>query len=217
MTSGDAAAQNFPSGNLAAASGSMVNGGPKKHRHHKRNNNYNSSADDDAGPGENEGMTGGGFFPGANMENLPNFHEVHFFLYRGGEPSPEGYSMLQHMGVRTVIDLRNADDAERDRQLLYERGMKLINLPMNPMEPPQPKLVNRFTEIINRARANPDNGVVFVHCDDGRIETGCMIGIYRVLSDNWSFAQAEEEMRKYGFKNRYAALRKSVQAYADSK
>lgn len=209
-----------------------VNGQKIAHRHKGKNHQNqngssndaasNSNNDDDGdstsiGSGENEGIRGGGFFPGANMQNLPNFHEVHYFLFRGGEPSPEGYSMLAHMGVRTIIDLRDPSEADQDKQLCYERGLRLINLPMNRKEPPQPQLVNRFTEIINKARANPDHGVVFVHCQDGRDRTGCMIGIYRVLSDDWTSGQAQEEMRKYGFDPKYGALRRAVQAYADSK
>src|SRR6266849_10085621 len=46
-------------------------------------------------------------------KNLPNFGETTTPLYRGGQPSKEGFRTLAKMGVNIVVDLRGSRDSER--------------------------------------------------------------------------------------------------------
>jgi hypothetical protein len=40
--------------------------------------------------------------PHKKVEDLPNFHMVHPFLYRGGEPSKKGLQQLKEKGVKNA-------------------------------------------------------------------------------------------------------------------
>src|SRR5262249_22794778 len=58
-------------------------------------------------------------------EDLPNFHEVHPFLYRSGEPTEAGLKKLKEMGVKTLIDLRAPSERAFDeKEAAKELGLK---------------------------------------------------------------------------------------------
>ncbi len=150
------------------------------------------------------------------IAKLPNFHEVHPFLYRGGEPTREGLTELQGLGVKTIIDLRNPGEKKFDEKTAASGlGMAYIAMPMN-SEPPTRKQVDTMMDSIKAARTSPDtNGKVFVHCAHGSDRTGCMVGIWRVTVDKWTYDQAYKEMRQYWFTPKFTKLSGAVKEYAE--
>lgn len=142
--------------------------------------------------------------------DLPNFHEVHPYLYRGGQPTPEGLKKLKGMGVSTIIDLRNMPEQIYDeRSEAHALGMKYINLPMGNHRPSK-DLIKVFLDETDRAKKAGSSAPVFVHCHHGADRTGCLIGIWRVTRDDYSFDAAYREMRKYYFKPRFTILSDTV-------
>ena len=142
----------------------------------------------------------------ADTPDLPNFHTVAPGIYRGAAPTSAGLQRLRAMGVRTVIDLRIAPKTVRKEKVEAERlGFKWINLPMSG-DPPTQKQVDTLLATLNGAAREP----VFVHCQHGADRTGCMLGIYRVSRQGWSYDQTYKEMRKYGFKPHYTKLADAV-------
>ena len=146
------------------------------------------------------------------IEALPNFHEVHPYLYRGGEPSDAGLSKLHAMGVKTIVDLRafNAT-AKHEKAEVEKLGMKYINLPMD-YHAPTDTQVKTLMEVIEGAKKT--EAPVLVHCAHGSDRTGCMIGIWRVKNDGWSFDDTYKEMRKYYFGPKFVQLRDAVKQRA---
>jgi len=148
----------------------------------------------------------GGSAARADSPDLPNLHTVAPGIYRGAAPTVAGLQRLRAMGVHTVIDLRIAPKTVRKEKAEVERlGMKWINLPMSG-DPPTPKQVDTLLTTLKAAPRDP----VFVHCQHGADRTGCMLGIYRVTQQGWSYDQAYKEMRKYGFKPHYTELADAV-------
>lgn len=146
------------------------------------------------------------------VQPLPNFHKVTDYLYRGGEPNPIGMHELQKMGVKTLIDLRAQTEAAHDEAALAKKlGMKYINMTMT-AEAPTKKQVETLLATIDSAKEK--NEPVLVHCAHGSDRTGCMIGIWRVTRDNWSFDDTYKEMRKYYFGVKYDKLRNAVKQRA---
>jgi len=141
---------------------------------------------------------------------IPNFHVVAPGIYRGAAPTTQGLSALKDMGIRTIIDLRISPKLVKlEKAQALAMGFSWINLPMG-SEPPTQKQVDILLATLCKAPAEP----VFVHCQHGADRTGCMIGIYRVQVQDWSFAQAWPEMRRYGFKPRYTKLTAAVRSRA---
>jgi tyrosine-protein phosphatase SIW14 len=147
---------------------------------------------------------------GTVVVGIPNFHVVHPFLVRGGAPTPEGLAHLKRLGVRTVIDLRIAPKRVRaERQLVEGLGMRSINLPMS-SEAPTPHELQTFVKTVRDPASQP----VFLHCEHGADRTGCLVGVYRVRYDGWSFDRAYREMRRYGFTPAYHKLTATVRRFA---
>lgn len=137
---------------------------------------------------------------------LPNFHLVAGNIYRGGAPTKEGLNTLKTMKIHTIIDLRISPKEVREEKALAESmGFTWLNLPMG-KEAPTKKQVETFLATLAKESTEP----VFVHCQHGADRTGCMIGIYRVQVQDWSFDRAWTEMLKHGFKPYLSELKKAV-------
>ncbi len=148
----------------------------------------------------------------AESGDLPNFHLAAPGIWRGAAPTEVGLRQLKAMGIKTVIDLRIAPKTV-EKEGIYARslGFKWINLPMG-SDPPTPKEVSTLLATLKQAPASP----VFVHCQHGADRTGCMIGIYRVTQQGWSYPRAFAEMRQDGFNLHWVKLREAVQSRAKS-
>ncbi len=163
-------------------------------------------------------------------EDLPNFHQVHPFLYRGGEPSPEGLKKIKEMGITTIFDLRNPGEKKYDeKESAKQLGLRYISMPMN-SKAPTPKQIKRLMDEIDRAKAKEteqtgatggeataaSKDAVFVHCAHGSDRTGCMVGIWRVMRDGYDYDTAYKEMRKYWFTPKFINLSGAVKAAASN-
>jgi protein tyrosine/serine phosphatase len=149
----------------------------------------------------------------AASEALPNFHTVAPGIYRGGAPTDDGLRKLKAMGVKTIVDLRIAPKTvKKEGQEARAMGFNWINLPMG-AEAPTTKEVK--TMMATFQSASPQNPV-YVHCQHGADRTGCMVGVYRVTHDHWTYDQAFKEMRKYGFNPRWVNLSNTVRRHAAS-
>ncbi len=138
--------------------------------------------------------------------DLPNFHTVAPGIYRGAAPTEAGLEKLRAMGVRTVIDLRISPRlVKREKAEAQALGFKWINLPMG-SEPPTRHQVAALLSTLKLAPREP----VYVHCQHGADRTGCMIGIWRVTQQNWTFPQTWAEMRHDGFNPHWHKLSQAV-------
>jgi len=152
--------------------------------------------------------SGAGNVP-TEMEGLLNFHEVHPYLYRGGAPDESSLKKLKEKGVATIIDLRAPSECKLpEKKLVKELGMDYINLPMASQAPTKEQL-KIFIDKVEKAEKK-ESGPVFVHCAHGSDRTGCLVGIWRVSHEGWSYDKAYEEMRKYFFGPKFTALSGAV-------
>jgi protein tyrosine phosphatase (PTP) superfamily phosphohydrolase (DUF442 family) len=147
-------------------------------------------------------------------EDLPNFHQVHPFLYRSGEPTEAGLKKLKEMGVKTLIDLRAPSEFPiNEPKIAKELGLNYINLVMTSKAPTE-KQVDTMLKEIKKAQEKPENGSVLVHCAHGSDRTGCMVGIWRVTQEGWSYDDTYKEMRKYWFTPKFTNLSNAVKERA---
>jgi protein tyrosine phosphatase (PTP) superfamily phosphohydrolase (DUF442 family) len=125
------------------------------------------------------------------VEGLPNFGEVTPQLYRGGEPTPEGFQRLAQMGVGIVVDFGTSS---RDQEEIEALGMKYVTIPWHcPF--PRDEWFAKFLKLIQE---NP-NKKIFAHCRLGDDRTGMMIAAYRMGFEGWNADEAMNEMRQFGF------------------
>ena len=125
------------------------------------------------------------------LQGVSRFGEVTPTLYRGAQPTREGFRNLAKIGINIVVDLRGSRQSER--QLVTRLGMRYVALPWRCFRPRD----EHFARFLTLLRANPGKKV-FVHCRVGDDRTGMDIAAYRMAEQGWSPGEAKREMRAYG-------------------
>jgi tyrosine-protein phosphatase SIW14 len=132
---------------------------------------------------------------GASLNGVPNFQTVNDHVYRGAQPSTEGFQNLAKIGIKTVVDLREeADDRKREMKAVSDLGMRYVHIPMKGMRTPSEKQISDALKVLN----DDSQGPVFVHCRLGKDRTGVVIAAYRIQHDGWENQRALKEARSIG-------------------
>jgi protein tyrosine/serine phosphatase len=127
---------------------------------------------------------------------LPNLGRVTDNLYRGGQPSSDGFKSLHAMGVGIVVDLReDRSEVATEKRQVESLGMKSVEIPWSANHEPSSAQIVEFLDLV---RANPDTKI-FVHCRRGADRTGVMIAAYRIAVEHKPVAQAISEMHQYHY------------------
>jgi len=132
-----------------------------------------------------------------------NFYQVSDTVYRGGRPDGAGVLKLADMGIKTIIDLENDDNAvAAEKVWAANAGVNFIHEPMVGVETPKD---NEVDDILAKM-GDPSLQPVFVHCTEGVDRTGLIIALYRVIEQGWAPKDAHDEMMAHGFKSLMIAM-----------
>lgn len=111
-------------------------------------------------------------------------------LIRGAWPSKTVLTWLKQEGVGTVMNLC----AERSQQEdVCAAGMKEVWMRIRDNTVPIAPQVQFFLDVVNL-----NQNATYVHCEQGKGRTGCMVAAYRVLEQGWSPERALAEAEIYG-------------------
>ncbi len=125
------------------------------------------------------------------ISGVENFAKVSPALWRGAQPTAEGFRNLEAAGVKTVVNLRGRHD---DLPLLRGTKLQYVRVAARAWDPEEAELAAVLKVLTNR-----DNWPVFVHCAEGRDRTGYVVAAYRMLIDGWSADDAIREMYDFRF------------------
>jgi len=149
-----------------------------------------------------------GFAAEPQAAGVPNFHQVNEHLYRGGQPTEEGFKNLAKLGVKTIIDLRETTSRSvAEEKIVKSLNMKYIAVPM--VGCPSPDQAKKALAIMHDESAGP----VFIHCRRGADRTGTLVACYRVSHDSWDNEKALKEARTLGMHWFEWAMFKFVRAF----
>jgi tyrosine-protein phosphatase SIW14 len=138
---------------------------------------------------------------------VPNFHQVNQYLFRGAQPSRQGFQSLASLGVKTIIDLRGEGGRSREEKKLVEAaGMRYIAMPFSGYAAPSDQQISKVLAMLNDEKAGP----VFVHCRRGADRTGTVIACYRISHDHWDNAKALQEAASDGMSRLEVAMKHYV-------
>ena len=154
---------------------------------------------------------------GATAEDpriLPNFQIVNDNVLRGGQPSDEGITVLAKRGVKTIVDLRLADEHSipHEKQLVEANGMHFVSVPMKGLSAPTEEQLTSVLRILNDSKQWP----VFVHCRRGADRTGTIVACYRISHDSWNNQKAMAEAKAYGISIFERAMRGYIEHFKPS-
>ncbi len=142
---------------------------------------------------------------------LPNYHQVNMQLYRGGQPKAGGLAQLARSGVKTIINLRGADErAQAEAQAAHALGLNYYNVPLPDLHRPDDTSVQRVLGLL----ADPQLQPVFVHCKRGADRTGTIIACYRMQHDHWPPQAALAEAKHYGMSWLQRGMKNYVKEFA---
>lgn len=125
------------------------------------------------------------------VSGVTNFAKVDASLWRGSQPTAEGFRSLEKLGVKTIVSFRHDHD---DLPLLKGTKLKYLRLPSRAYRPKDAQ-VARFLKIMQ----DPANAPVFIHCAQGRDRTGFNAAAYRMVLQGWSAEDALAEMKAFRF------------------
>ena len=138
--------------------------------------------------------------------HVRNFDKVNDHLYRGGEPTAVGVGELGAMGVKTIVDLRQAGEgtaAEKD--VADKLKIKYINVPLGELSAPSKADMQHILSLLQDGSTT-----FFVHCRRGKDRTGTVIACYRIQHDGWDNERALEEAKEHGMSSLERAMRSYI-------
>src|SRR5260221_3130285 len=128
------------------------------------------------------------------LTGVANFGEVTPTLYRGAQPSRQGFESLAKLGIDIVVDVRLTGKGA-EKKTVNGLGMEYVSIPWHCWFP-RDKPMRQVLELL---RNNPKKKV-FVHCRYGDDRTGMMIAAYRMAVDKWTPGHARPEINQLEFK-----------------
>ena len=128
------------------------------------------------------------------QEGILNFGKVSDMLFRGAQPDAVGITNLQRLGVKTIVNLRMADEVWKGEEAeSRSHGIIYTNLPLHGVGRPTDEQVSIVLKVIETLP-----GPVFIHCQHGCDRTGTIVACYRIKHDQWEGGKALAEAVHYG-------------------
>lgn len=118
-----------------------------------------------------------------------NLYRIDDKLYRSEQPVADDGDAIEKLGIKSVINLRYFDRNDNDTHL-KNRGLTLLNRPLRSWRI-KPEDIAQTLYLIEKQQ---QQGAVLIHCYHGADRTGLISGMYRIIYQGWTVADAKEEM-----------------------
>ena len=120
------------------------------------------------------------------LGGVENLHRVSDELYRSGQPESEGFTALEQMGVRSVLNLR---EYHKDTRKARHTDLHLMAYPVAAGQVTAADVENCLRLLQDAPKP------ALVHCWHGSDRTGIVVAAYRIIYQGWSVEAAEKEFR----------------------
>jgi len=148
--------------------------------------------------------------PAETNVDLRNFHQVNENFYRGAQPTQAGIQQLARLSIKTIINLRSADeDSRAEEWWAQQAGLRYFNFPMKGWGRPVDAQAQAILSVINA----PENQPIFVHCMRGKDRTGTIVACYRIAHDHWTDERAIKEARQLGMRWSEFAMKRFIRRF----
>lgn len=127
-----------------------------------------------------------------DAEGLDNLFKVSDDLYRSAQPDKGGMTSAKDLGIKTVISIR---ETEKDSALNEQEqtNLHLVHIPLETTDISTEEII----EVMKAIKEGPKP--VLIHCRHGSDRTGLMVGLYRVIFENWDKEAAVDELKNGGY------------------
>src|SRR5688572_25748861 len=93
------------------------------------------------------------------LRGIRNSARVSPVLYRGGQPSPEGFRTAKALGIKTVVSLRST---QSDHEIVEALGMRYVQVKLSPFHPTEEHVLR-----VMRVILDPSSQPVLLYCQAG--------------------------------------------------
>lgn len=126
------------------------------------------------------------------VDGVENSYRICKDLYRSAQPEPAGFTALEQMGIRSVLNLR---EYHKDTRKARHTKLHLMAYPVAAGEVTAADVENCLALIAGAPKP------VLVHCWHGSDRTGIVVAAYRIVFQKWSVEAAEREFRddRFGY------------------
>lgn len=131
-------------------------------------------------------------------------------LYRGAQPTEDGYRKLKQLGIKTVVSFRCFTDT---RPEVEAAGLDYVMIPIYASigsNPPTDAQLQTFFDTV----LDPSKQPVYIHCKHGKDRTGMMAALFRIERQLWTIKEATDEMQDFGYHDIFRDLIAFVRTYA---
>jgi len=103
-------------------------------------------------------------------------------LYRSGLLRSNNLEyVFEKYDIKTVVNLidpgpKNAQQLAEEARISEARGVRFVDMPMEPETPPTPEQLDRWLGLLE----DPSNHPMLVHCKHGVVRTGMMVAVYEL-------------------------------------
>lgn len=138
------------------------------------------------------------------ITGVDNLYRISPRLYRSSQPTAEGFHNLSHLGIGSVISLRQTVS---DAQLAAGTGLTLFRIPMKSRHVAEQDGA-KVVEAMRDLKAALATGPVLVHCHHGADRTGLIVALWRIFYEGWTREEAKRELVEggYGFHTIWANI-----------
>lgn len=131
------------------------------------------------------------------LPGVTNFAKLDAALWRGSQPTAEGFKELEKAGVKTIVSFRHDHD---DLPLLKGTHLRYLRIPSRAWHGGEARIAT-FLKVME----DPGNWPVFIHCAQGRDRTGYNAAAYRIVVQGWEPEEALKEMHAFQFNRVWVA------------
>lgn len=125
------------------------------------------------------------------LPGVENFAKLDGVLWRGAQPTAEGFQALEKAGAKTIVSFRHDHD---DLPLMKGTKLRYLRIPSRAWRARE-KDIAAFLKVLE----DPANHPVYIHCAQGRDRTGYNAAAYRIVVQRWSAEAALKEMHAFRF------------------
>jgi uncharacterized protein (TIGR01244 family) len=117
-------------------------------------------------------------------------------VFLASQPSPEDFAQAQKGGVRTVVNLRHADEVTDfdERAVVTDLGLEYVSLPWNGADELTDEVFDRARQVLDTAERP-----ILLHCGSAN-RVGAVWIPWRVLDGGLSYDEALAEAKTIGLK-----------------
>ena len=137
------------------------------------------------------------------VPGVRNFAKISDVLYRGDQPTRQGFRNLKKLGIKTVVNLRTFHS---DRDDLEGTGLQYVHIYSQAWHV-EDEDVARFLKVVR----DPKNQPVFVHCQQGADRTGLLVAAYRIADQGWTPKEAAKELEVFGYNTIWTGIYSTLQ------